>query len=184
MEMNNDFLDLISKARKGDRHAFACLYESIYKDLFRYAYFTLKNKQNAEDAVSEAVIDAYKSMAKLKNESSFKAWFFKILSVKCKNRLKELYNLNALSEIVPENISYTNDLDDSLDLQKAMEKLTNEERMIISLTVFGGYNSLEISKITKINRNTVRTKYNRALEKLEKELTSPVSQPAKPAATS
>ena len=34
------------------------LYTGIYKDLYRYALYILCNKEDAEDAVSEAVVDA------------------------------------------------------------------------------------------------------------------------------
>ena len=80
--MNNDFSALVKAAKKGDRHSFALLYSNIYKELYRYALFTLRSQQDAEDCVSEAVIDAYRTIGNLKNEESFKAWFFKILSAK------------------------------------------------------------------------------------------------------
>ena len=57
-------------------------------------------------------------------------------------------------------------IDSGLDLQIAFSTMNVEDRMIISLTVFGGYNSKEISKILKMNSNTVRSRYSRALEKL------------------
>lgn len=166
-----DFTNLAALAKKGDRHAFASLYELIYKDLFRYAYFTLNSRQDAEDAVSDAVIDAYRSIGKLKNEDAFKAWFFKILSAKCKRKLKEKYKPGVMEEIGQNEIFFSFDQDASIDLEAAVMALSGEERMILSLTVFCGYTSREISKITNINHNTVRTKYSRALVKLKDALT-------------
>ena len=161
--MDTDFQTLVKAAKKGDRHSFAVLYSGIYKELYRYALFTLRSKQDAEDCVSEAVIDAYKTIRNLKNEESFKAWFFKILSVKCKRKLKEYYNTP------PQNLDFINDfevLDSNIDLQNAFLNLCAEDRMILSLTIFGGYSSKEISKILKMNSNTVRSRYSRALDKL------------------
>lgn len=167
--MEADFKTLVRAAKKGDRHSFATLYSHIYKELYRYALFTLRNKQDAEDCVSEAVIDAYRTIRNLKNEESFRAWFFKILSVKCKQKIKEYY------KAPPEDINFSNDLntlDSNIDLKSAFFTLDSEDRMIISLTVFGGYKSKEVAKILKMNSNTVRSRYSRALDKLRKILQS------------
>lgn len=161
--MDNQFKTLVKSAKKGDRHSFAVLYSNIYKELYRYALFTLRSKQDAEDCVSEAVIDAFKSIKNLKDEDSFKVWFFKILSVKCKRKIKEYYKRPTQLQ---EEIYELDFLDTNLDLKNAFFTLGAEDRMIISLSLFGGYNSNEIAKILNMNSNTVRSRYHRALNKL------------------
>lgn len=161
--MADDFNSLVKSAKKGNKQSFAKLYSKIYEDLYKYAFYTLRCAEDAEDCVSEAVIDAYRSIRNLKSEEAFKAWFFKILSVKCKRKIKEYYKK------LPENLNNSTnfkEVDESLDLQKSLFSLPPDDRMIISLTVFGGYNSKEIAKILKINHNTVRSKYSRALKKM------------------
>ena len=44
---------------KCDANTFAQMYETVYKDLYRFALCIMKNQHEAEDAVSEAVIAAY-----------------------------------------------------------------------------------------------------------------------------
>ena len=161
--MDNDFKALISSAKKGDRHSFAQLYSSIYKDLYKYALYTLRNEQDAEDCVSEAVIDAYRTIGNLKDDAAFKAWFFKILSTKCKRKIKEYYKTRQNDSLIDESFD---ELDTNLELKTAFFALSPEDRMIVSLNVFGGYNSQEIAKIIRMNRNTVRSRYSRALEKM------------------
>ena len=68
---------------------FSEMYETVYRDLYRYALCLMKNPQEAEDAVSEAVIAAYENIHKLKKEEAFKSWIFTILTNKCKKRLKK-----------------------------------------------------------------------------------------------
>ena len=167
--METDFKSLIKSAKKGDRHSFSVLYSHIYKDLYRYAFFTLRSSEDAEDCISEAVIDAYRTIGNLKSEEAFKTWFFKILSAKCKRKIKEYYENPLQYNDKLQQTSYAYDMseiDMSIDLQRAFSSLYPEDRMIISLTVFGGYNSKEISKILGMNSNTVRSRYSRALERL------------------
>ncbi|MDR0914145.1 MAG: RNA polymerase sigma factor [Oscillospiraceae bacterium] len=169
-----NFAELVALARKGDAAAFGLLYGSIYNDLYRYAYFTLKNSHDAEDAVSEAVTDAYRIMAKLKNEASFKAWFFKILSRKCifiiRSRYKNEDLLSGAADAALAGVCSTCGDDDALELKLAMKVLSAQERMIISLAAFEGYKFEEIATITALKQSTVKTKYYRALQKLEKQM--------------
>ena len=44
---------LVPAAKKGDKTAFSKLYQEIYKDLYKFAFYCLKNETDAEDAVSE-----------------------------------------------------------------------------------------------------------------------------------
>ena len=71
---------LVKLAKQGDVDAFGKLYEGVYKKLYRYAVYALHNEQDAQDAVSETVIDAFSSIRKLKSEEAFEGWIFKILA--------------------------------------------------------------------------------------------------------
>lgn len=53
-----------------------------------------------------------------------------------------------------------------LDLRRALAVLSEEERMIIGLSVYGGYQSQEISKILHIKDGTIRSKRSRAIGKM------------------
>ena len=83
--MKND-MKLVRRAKRGDVDAFAELYAGIYKDMYRFALYTLRNTSDAEDAVSDAVTDAFASIRKLRSEEAFKSWIFRILSNKCKDK--------------------------------------------------------------------------------------------------
>ena len=65
--MKND-MKLVRRAKRGDVDAFAELYAGIYKDMYRFALYTLRNTSDAEDAVSDAVTDAFASIRKLRSE--------------------------------------------------------------------------------------------------------------------
>ncbi|MBQ9700787.1 MAG: RNA polymerase subunit sigma-70, partial [Lachnospiraceae bacterium] len=73
---------IIKKAQNGDDSAFASLYESVYEDMYRMAYYMLGQREDAEDAVAEAVLDMYRYIRQLKRAGSFKSWAMKILWVK------------------------------------------------------------------------------------------------------
>ena len=64
------------------------------------------------------------------------------------------------------------ELDSQTEILELLQTLTEEERLIVTLTVFGGYKSEEIAHMLHRNHNTIRSKYRRALQKLQQELTS------------
>lgn len=163
-----EFKETVIKARNGDTAAFSELYALVYKDLYYVAYYVLKDSHDAQDVVSDAVLDAYSSIGKLRNEDAFKAWIMKILSAKIKRKLKEYAQRNLVFtyDFEHEELNY-----DGIDLKQELNRLTNEERLILSLSVVSGYTSKEISKMLDINDNTVRSKLARSKGKLKERLT-------------
>lgn len=152
-----------------DAHIFAQMYETVYIDLYRFALCFMKNKQDAEDAVSEAVLKAYENIRTLKDESAFRSWIFTITANTCKSRLREIAKKQneSIEELLIDTPSGEMDYGLSIDLRRALTMLNDEEQTIIGLSVFGGYNSKEIGKMMGLKDNTVRSKKVRALEKME-----------------
>lgn len=148
-------------------------YRQVYQDLYRFALYTLGNPQDAEDAVSEAVVDAYQGFQKLRNQESFRPWIFKILSVKCKRKLKEYVNKTLeLGDSFEDKGQREWNIEESQDVRDAFFTLNKEERLIVAMSVFGGYNSREMGEILKLREGTVRSKLSRALDKMQKKLES------------
>ncbi len=154
---------------KCDAKLFAQMYENIYADMYRFALCMMKNRQEAEDVVSEAVTAAYENIGKLRDEGAFRSWIFTILSNICKKRLKKAAKEQEHSgeDVFSRIPLQETDMGLAVDVRKAFFLLEDEEQMIVGLSVFGGYNSQEIGKALKLNPNTVRSKRSRALQKME-----------------
>ena len=145
---------------------FMVLYESVYQDLYRFAYYYLGNPQDAEDVVSETVLKAYEKFSTLRNEVSFRSWIFKILVNQANDYLKK-HRMNRTNELVDEPF-YHPELSDALITKELLSTLSEEERRIVTLAVFGGYKGEEIAGMIGQRHSTIRSKYRRALKKLEK----------------
>ena len=168
--MKNDLNKLIREAQTGNSKAFAAVYSFYADDLYRFALWYTGKSADAEDAVQEAVLIAFRSIAKLKKPSSFKSWMFKILSNVCKTRLTDpadrlcLVTLDEINESDAEY--YTEDFTLSSDLKAALDTLDADERQIVLLSVIGRYKSNEIAEILDMKSGTVRSKLSRSLDKL------------------
>lgn len=163
-----NYLKFVWRAKRGDVDAFAQLYAGIYEDMYRFALYTLRNASDAEDAVSDAVTDAFASVKKLRSEEAFKSWIFRILSNKCKDKLREYAGKNETGIEDTEEIACDSEpeMTECIQIRKLFFELADEERLIISLHQFAGYTSREIAEILHMNENTVRSKESRALKKM------------------
>lgn len=159
-----DFKNDAELARKGDTAAFSRLYSLVYKDMYYVALYNLRSPDDAADAVSEAVVDAFETIGKLKNTEAFKAWIMKILFSKIKRRQKEY--MKKETDIEDESIYKTEFDFDSADLKDALDSLDEESRTILSLSVLGGYKSMEIAQISGLKASTVRSRLSRIKEQL------------------
>ena len=146
---------LVQKAKCGDTEAFASLYREVYEDLYRFALYILKNPADAQDTVSDTVMDAFASIHKLRKNEAFKSWIFRILSNKCRKKLKEYTHRPAQQE--------------DAQIRMLFMELPQEERMIIAMHLFGGFTCKEIARQLHMNENTVRSKESRALKKMREQ---------------
>ena len=150
-------LQLVCRAQSGDTGAFAQLYEGVYQDLYRFALYVLKHPQDAQDVVSDTVMDAFAQIGELRKSEAFRAWIFRILSNKCKRKLKEY--ATRPEELTPELLEHP-------AVRSLFFELPSEERMIIAMHLFCGYSSKEIGKLLDLNENTVRSKESRGIKKM------------------
>ncbi len=175
--MSLDFTASVRRAQAGDAGAFAELYSLVYKDLYRIALLNLNNQHDASDVVSDTVLEAYTSISKLRDEKAFKAWIIKILTVKIKNKRKEYKEINNFREDVDdlsdvEEAAVSKEIDfGSIEVMEGFKQLSEEERMVLSLSVVSGYKSEEIARMFGTNANTVRSKVARAKARLKQLLT-------------
>lgn len=120
----NSELKLIHKAKRGDIKAFSELYAQLYQELYKFALYTMKHSQDAEDVVSETVIAAYENIKKLKKEESFRSWIFTILMNQCKKHFKQNSETEELKdEIKAEEVSQ----EENYDLLQAFQMLDGED---------------------------------------------------------
>ena len=162
----DNYLQQVKQAKQGDAEAFARLYGEIYENMYRFALYTLRNTADAEDVVSEAVTEAFASIRKLRTEQAFKSWIFRILSNKCKDKLKEYSRKTVELDEFAINSSHKEGPEEAAITRKLFFELADEERLIIGMHLFCGYKSREIAELLHMNENTVRSRESRALKKM------------------
>jgi RNA polymerase sigma-70 factor, ECF subfamily len=70
--------ELVSAAQSGDREAFSTLVTSCYQPTFRLAIGILRNREDAEDALQDAMLKAYSNLKQFQGNSRFYTWIARI----------------------------------------------------------------------------------------------------------
>ena len=132
--------------------------EKLGPTLFRVAFAILRNRTDCEDAAQNAVLKAYRGLDSLKKRSYFKTWLISILRNECFDMLKR--RRPALDVDGQSNLSYEMTVPD-VDLNRAFDQLSPEERLTITLYYYEGYDTREIARLTEVSEGTVRSRLSR-----------------------
>jgi RNA polymerase sigma-70 factor (TIGR02960 family) len=88
MPMELDTTDLIARARAGDHHAFRDLVEGHSHELQVHCYRILGSLQDAEDALQETLVSAWRNLGQFGQRSSLRTWLYQIATNRCLSMLR------------------------------------------------------------------------------------------------
>jgi RNA polymerase sigma-70 factor (TIGR02960 family) len=88
MPMEMDTTDLIARARAGDHNAFRDLVEGHSHELQVHCYRILGSLQDAEDALQETLVSAWRNLGEFGHQSSLRTWLYKIATNRCLSMLR------------------------------------------------------------------------------------------------
>lgn len=137
--------------------------ESFYK----VAYSYVKNQDDALDIVHDSICKALSKLDSLKDEKAIKSWFYKILVNSSIDYIRKNNKYVNLSEEAVDSKYNSNDIYTDIDLERALEKLPEEYRIIIVLRYFEDMKIDEIANILSQNTNTIKTKLYTGLRRLK-----------------
>jgi len=86
--MSPDPPELLRAARAGDEHAFRTLVEPLRAELHAHCYRMLGSVHDAEDALQESLLAAWRGLPSFEGRSSLRSWLHTIASNTCLNMLK------------------------------------------------------------------------------------------------
>ena len=135
--------------------------------MLRFAASRLHRRQDAEDAVQEAVLAAWERLHTLRDEASFRAWMMSIVANKCRMAMRRNRRF-ALPGELPEREAPVDDA--AAALWESVCALPDELRAPIVLHYYEGFKIEEISSILRVRMGTVAARMSRARERLKAEL--------------
>lgn len=154
------YKELAMMAANGDMKAFGKLYETVYREMYYAAYYSLANETDAVNIVTETVRAGFRSINKLHTEQSFRLYMMKTLCTRIRNRFKEYA---ATGTVVRFDAKQMRPNEDGIDIKQEFNRLTDMERLVAALYAGGRFRSEEIAQYTGLSSTNVKRLLNRAL---------------------
>ncbi len=136
--------------------------------MYRAARAVLDSDADAEDAVSQAVLQAWQSLEKLRDRSAVRPWLVKI-AVNCayaqRRRQGRVVYLEDLDQepAAPEGVQYDG-------LWEAVSALPAERRVVVTLFYYEDMSVEQIAKCLGAPKGTVKSRLSRARQQLKEML--------------
>ena len=131
---------------------------------YRLAYSYVKNREDALDAVQNAVCQALEHCRAIRNEEAVRTWFYRILVNESLRILKERNRFSPENEEMPEIPYEEKGFEPEGDLEAYLGRLDGDTQTIIRLRFFEELSLAEIAQITKLNLNTVKARLYRGAQ--------------------
>jgi RNA polymerase sigma factor (sigma-70 family) len=162
---------VIEKCREGDNRAQYELYKLYSKAMFNVSMRITNDYTEAEDVLQEAFINAFKNLHTYKSEASFGSWLKRIVinaSINAiRKRRAELVPMDDRTVAEVPDEQYEDDSEWQVEkVRKAIQKLPDGYRVVLSLYLLEGYDHAEIGEVMGISESTSKSQYSRAKKKL------------------
>jgi RNA polymerase sigma-70 factor (ECF subfamily) len=100
--MQTDTADLITRARAGDHDAFRDLVQGHSRELQLHCYRILGSLQDAEDALQETLVSAWRHLGEFGQRSSLRTWLYQIATNRCLSMLRAASRRPRIAPSLPE----------------------------------------------------------------------------------
>ncbi|CCH89072.1 RNA polymerase sigma factor sigW [Modestobacter italicus] len=94
-------VDLFEQARAGDHEAFAAVVAPYLRELQVHCYRMLGSRQDAEDALQEALLSAWTGLGSFEGRSSVRTWLYRVVTNRCLNQLRSAARRPVAAEQLP-----------------------------------------------------------------------------------
>lgn len=187
-----------------ERERFAALM-TPHTDIMLRAAAALVGPPDAEDAVQEALLHAWRGWSALRDEAAMRAWLLRITANVCHNWQAGHFGTHrrrtvpldgaggadrfpagdpldppagAVEDALARSGPGSTDHASALDLRRAVARLDTDLRQVVALRFYAGMDATEIGAALDIPPATVRTRLRRALLHLRERLAAPANPTA------
>lgn len=137
------------------------LYERYKTGLYRYALSILKSPHAAEDVLQEVFVRVLRSDCIPWQPGKEQAWLYRVARNLCYDNLRRAARLQPEEERSDAN---------TYEWLELIAPLSALEQEIVSLKILGGLTHTEIARVMKLTTHAAKKRYERAIEKLRKQM--------------
>lgn len=156
--------ELMQAHANGDPHAFTELVQRHQNRLYAVAVRTLHDREDAADALQEALLSAFRASASWRGDAQISTWLYRVVINACLDRLRR--NKVRVTEAMPEQepASRTDEVaraEARLTLDRLLAQLPEPQRAAITLVDLYEFTVTEAAQILGVPAGTVKSRCSR-----------------------
>jgi RNA polymerase sigma-70 factor, ECF subfamily len=164
--------ELLQAHVDGDPHAFGELFRRHRDRLWAVAVRTLTDREEAADALQDALLSAHRAAARFRGDSAVTTWLHRIVVNSCLDRIRRRKAQPTVP--LPEENPHRGaevpapavDHDTVLVVRQALTQLPVDQRTAIVLVDLQGYSVAEVASILEVAEGTVKSRCARGRARL------------------
>ena len=169
---------IIQQVLAGDAEAYARLVDAHYDRCARIAFRILGNREDAEEAIQDAFLRAFRALGSYEDRERFSAWLTRILVNQCRTVLARAHRREAVfSDVDVLEAEYLVESDVETrdgawpDLEHALSRLPADQREAIVLRYADDLTYDEMARVTGAGESALKMRVQRAFARLRVLLT-------------
>jgi RNA polymerase sigma-70 factor (ECF subfamily) len=160
--------DLAARARQGDHEAFSTLAASSLGRLYAVATLILRDRDRAEDATQEALVQAWRDIRGLRDPDRFDAWLHRLLVRACyrhsrRERRRVMVELRVIHDVEPSHAGHELSIAQRDQLDRGFARLDLDQRSVLVLHHYLGLPLSEVADILAIPAGTAKSRLHRGI---------------------
>jgi RNA polymerase sigma-70 factor (ECF subfamily) len=180
-----DELELVRRAQAGDDAAFTNLIRPYIRKAYHVALKITRNREDAEDASQQSLLNAYAHLHQFRGQSRFSSWLTRIAMnealIKVRKRRSEDHYLSYENNNTGEEMNSVETLsasdayhpevlyskrEDQRALREAINGLGSTSRVVVWLLGLQEWQAKEAASTLKLSQSAVKTRFSRARQQL------------------
>ena len=166
--------DLVVMSRNGDPLAFRLLVERYYPRLLRFAGNMGLGKEDAEEAVQDALVRAHGALDRFDPDAPFEPWLFRILANCCRTAHGRGRGWRRLRADAPLDLApardTSGDAEWSEEIRRALDTLPRDQREAFLLRHVDGMDYDAMMTVTGAGLSALKMRVKRACDALRAQL--------------
>ncbi len=159
-------LDMIRRAKEGDKNAFSLLFMKTYRQMYFVAKTFLTRDEDIYDALQNGYAKAYKYIDRLDPPETFLPWLIKIIQNAARDVRSQMqeYVTDEIEEIA--DADRTPDADRRADMQDVLSRMDSRRAEVLTLYYYDGMKLSEIARLLGEPASTVRSRFKAAKKEI------------------
>ena len=157
---------LVRAAQNGDVDAFEELVRRYQTSIYRVALRMLGSRADAQDAVQETFVRAWRALPRFRHDSAISTWLYRIVTRRALDKIASRRSTGTLDEVEveagPDPAQAAEDQERLRAVRLAITKLPPDQRAALVLREFEGLSYQEVAQVVGASVPAMKTRIHHA----------------------